>query len=120
MTINRFCSSGLQTIAIAANQIASGQGEIAIAGGAESISMVARQTPAKADLNPRLLAEKPEVYWSMGRTAEVVASRYEITRERQDAYALQSQQCARAQGAGLLDEEICPMSVTMAQKAAGG
>jgi acetyl-CoA acyltransferase len=114
MTINRFCSSGVQTIALAANQIALGLSDVAMAGGAESISMAARQTPAKAELNPRLLAEKPQVFWGMGRTAEVVAARYGVSRQAQDAYAFQSQQrFAKAQSAGVLDEEIVPMAATM-------
>ena len=114
MTINRFCSSGLQSIAIAANQIASGQTEVAIAGGADSISMRNRQEPAKAELNKRLLEEKPDIFMAMGNTAEVVARRYQVTREMQDGYALQSQQrYARAVEEGKIGEEIVPMSATM-------
>ena len=114
MTINRFCSSGLQSIAIAANQIASGQTQIAIAGGVDSISMRNRQEPGKAKQNQRLLDEKPEIFMAMGNTAEVVARRYQVTREMQDEYALQSQQrYARAQEAGWIAEEIVPMTVTM-------
>ncbi|MFW6093343.1 MAG: thiolase family protein [Pseudomonadota bacterium] len=113
-TINRFCSSGLQTIAMAANQIATGQTEVAIAGGVDSISMRNRQEPAKAEQNPRLLEEKPEIFMAMGNTAEVVARRYGVSREYQDEYALQSQQrYARAQEAGWVDEEIVPMKTTM-------
>ena len=114
LTINRFCSSGLQSIAIAANQIAHGQTEIAMAGGVDSISMQQRQQPAKADLNKRLLEEKPEIFMAMGNTAEVVARRYQVTREMQDEYALQSQQrYATAQQAGYPEEEIVPMPATM-------
>ena len=114
MTINRFCSSGLQSIAIAANQIASGQTEVAIAGGADSISMRTRQEPGKAELNKRLLEEKPDIFMAMGNTAEVVARRYQVTREMQDAYALQSQQrYAAAVEAGKIAEEIVPMQATM-------
>lgn len=114
MTINRFCSSGLQTIALAANHIASGFADVIIAGGGESISMAARQTPAKAEINKHLLAHKPAVYMAMGKTAEVVADRYGISREVQDGYALQSQQrYAAAQAAGILDDEIIPMNVEM-------
>ncbi len=114
MTINRFCSSGLQSIAIASNQIASGQAEIAMAGGVDSISMGARQEPAKAKRNQRLLDEKPEIFMAMGNTAEVVARRYQITRDMQDQYALQSQvRYAKAQSAGWISEEIVPMAVTM-------
>jgi len=75
-TINRFCSSGLQSIAIAAQQIASGQTEVAIAGGVDSISMGARQQGAKAEKNPILVEQKPEIYMAMGNTAEVVARRF--------------------------------------------
>ncbi len=114
MTINRFCSSGLQSIAIAANQIASGQTQVAMAGGADSISMRNRQEPAKAELNKRLLEEKPEIFMAMGNTAEVVARRYQVTREMQDEYALQSQQrYARAVEEGKIGEEIVPMNATM-------
>ena len=114
MTINRFCSSGLQSIAIASNQIASGQTEIAMAGGVDSISMGARQQPGKAKRNQRLLDEKPEIFMAMGNTAEVVARRYQVTREMQDEYALQSQlRYANAQSSGWIDDEIVPMTVTM-------
>ena len=114
VTINRFCSSGLQSIAIAANQIASGQTEVAIAGGVDSISMRTRQDPGKAELNKTLLDEKPDIFMAMGNTAEVVARRYQVTREMQDEYALQSQQrYAQAQQAGWIGEEIVPMPATM-------
>jgi acetyl-CoA acyltransferase len=113
-TINRFCSSGLQSIAIAAHQIASGQTDVAMAGGADSISMGARQQGAKAEKNPTLLEQKPEIYMAMGNTAEVVARRYQVTREQQDEYALQSQQrYAAAQADGRVAEEIAPMKATM-------
>jgi acetyl-CoA acyltransferase len=114
VTINRFCSSGLQSIAIAANQIASGQTEVAIAGGVDSISMRTRQEPGKAKQNKRLLEEKPDIFMAMGNTAEVVARRYQVTREAQDEYALQSQQrYAAAVDAGKIAEEIVPMAATM-------
>lgn len=114
MTINRFCSSGLQSIAIAANQIASGQTQVAIAGGVDSISMRNRQTTGKAEQNKRLIEEKPDVFMAMGNTAEVVARRYQVTREMQDVYALQSQQrYAKAEAAGYMAEEIVPMEVEM-------
>ncbi len=115
-TINRFCSSGVQSIAFAANQIASGQTEVAMAGGVESISMNARQKPSEYEKNPTLLAEKPEIFMSMGDTAEVVARRYNVTREMQDAYAVQSQQrYADAVEAGRVADEIVPMKTTMLQ-----
>lgn len=114
VTINRFCSSGLQSIAIAANQIASGQTEVALAGGVDSISMRNRQEPGKAKQNKRLLEEKPEIFMAMGNTAEVVARRYQVTREMQDEYALQSQQrYAAAVDAGKIQEEIVAMNATM-------
>ncbi|MBT7334697.1 MAG: thiolase family protein [Gammaproteobacteria bacterium] len=114
VTINRFCSSGLQSIAMAANQIASGQTEVAIAGGVDSISMRTRQEPGKAKQNKRLLEEKPDIFMAMGNTAEVVARRYQVTREKQDEYALQSQQrYAAAVAAGKIGEEIVPMKANM-------
>ncbi|MCY3883434.1 MAG: thiolase family protein [Gammaproteobacteria bacterium] len=114
MTINRFCSSGLQSIAIAANQIASGHTQVAMAGGADSISMQNRQTPAKAQRNKRLIEEKPDIFMAMGNTAEVVARRYQVTRQMQDEYALQSQlRYANAQSSGWIDDEIVPMDVEM-------
>ncbi len=114
VTINRFCSSGLQTIAMAANQIATGQTQVAIAGGVDSISMRTRQEPAKAQQNKRLLEEKPEIFMAMGNTAEVVARRYQVTREMQDVYALQSQQrYAQAVAEGKIADEIVPMTTTM-------
>ena len=115
LTINRFCSSGLQSIAIAANQIASGNTQVAIAGGVDSISGGARAPRGNTDTrNPRLKEEKPEIFMAMGNTAEVVARRYQVTREMQDVYALQSQQrYAKAQEAGWMSEEIAPMPATM-------
>ncbi len=115
MTINRFCSSGLQSIAIASNQIASGQTDIAMAGGVDSISGATRSPRGGGDTrNGRLKEEKPEIFMAMGNTAEVVARRYQVTREMQDEYALQSQlRYAKAQSAGWIGEEIAPMTVTM-------
>ena len=112
-SINRFCSSGVQAIAFAANQIASGQTEVAMAGGVESISMNVRQEAAKYEKNPWLLEHKPDIFMAMGNTAEVVARRYGVTREVQDEYALQSQQrYAAAVEAGWIAEEIVPMPAT--------
>ena len=114
LSINRFCSSGLQSIALAANQIASGQSQVAIAGGVDSISMRTRQEAGKSKPNQRLLEEKPDIFMAMGNTAEVVARRYQVTREAQDEYALQSQQrYANAVEQGWVSEEIVPMTVTM-------
>ena len=113
-TVNRFCASGLQTIAMAANQIGSGYTDVMLAGGAESISMRVRQEQGKFQQNGALLENKPAVFMEMGNTAEVVARRYNVTRESQDAYALQSQQrYAQAIDAGAIQEEIVPMAATM-------
>lgn len=111
-TISRACSSGLNAIAIAATQIASGCADVALAGGVESITGLERGTPAKFDDNPRLQVEKPAIYMAMGNTAEVVARRYQVSREAQDQYAVQSQQrYAAAVNAGYVREEIAPMTV---------
>ncbi len=113
-TINRFCSSGVQSIAFAANQIASGQTQVAMAGGVESISMNQRQKAAEYVQNPRLLEEKPEIFMAMGNTAEVVARRYNVTRDVQDEYAAQSQaRYAQAVEDGRIADEIVPMNATM-------
>ena len=111
-TVSRACSSGLNAISIAATQIMSGCAEVAIAGGVESITGLERGTPAKFDEHPRLLADMPAIFMPMGNTAEVVARRYKVTREQQDAYALQSQQrYAAAVAAGYVADEIAPMTV---------
>ncbi len=111
-TISRACSSGLNSIAFAANQISSGCAEVVMAGGVESITGLSRGEPAQFDENPRLLEDKPDVFMAMGNTAEVVARRYQVSREAQDAYALQSQQrYAAAVEAGHIGEEIAPMTV---------
>ena len=110
-TINRFCSSGLQAIALAAYQIVHEGSEAAIGGGVESITM----TPRNADPNPRMLEQLPGLYMVMGDTAEVVAKRYKIGRQPQDQYAFLSQQrTARAQREGFFQDEIAPMKVTKA------
>jgi acetyl-CoA acyltransferase len=111
-TVSRACSSGLNSIAIAATQIASGCAEIMLAGGVESITGLSRGTPGEFAENPRLMSEKPDMYMAMGNTAEVVARRYQVTREAQDAYALSSQQrYAAAEAAGYVKDEIAPMTV---------
>jgi acetyl-CoA acyltransferase len=108
-TINRFCSSGLQAIAVAAHQIMNEGVDAAIGGGVESITM----TPRDFNPHPVLLEKMPGLYMVMGNTAEVVAKRYNVTRESQDAYALLSQQrTARAQQEGFFDAEIAPLHVT--------
>jgi acetyl-CoA acyltransferase len=110
-TINRFCSSGLQAIAMAAHEIIHEGLDAAIGGGVESISL----TPRDHDPNPVLQERLPGIYMVMGVTAEVVAKRYKISREAQDEYSLASQQrTARAQQEGLFANEIAPMKVTMA------
>jgi acetyl-CoA acyltransferase len=110
-TVNRFCSSGLQAIAMAAHEIMHEGANAAIGGGVESISMVQRSV----DPHPALLKMKPGLYMEMGVTAEVVAKRYKISREAQDKYALISQQrTGRAQQEGFFADEIAPMQVTMA------
>jgi acetyl-CoA acyltransferase len=112
MTLNRFCSSGLQAIAIAANQIASGCSDIIVAGGVESISLTMKSVNTDNLINPLLKEQVPGIYFPMGQTAEIVARRYNISREEQDLYALQSQQrTALAQAAGLFNDEIVPMAV---------
>lgn len=112
MTLNRFCSSGLQAIAIAANQIASGCSDIIVAGGIESISLTMKSVNTDNLINPLLKEQVPGIYFPMGQTAEIVARRYNVSREEQDLYALQSQQrTAQAQAAGLFSDEIVPMAV---------
>ena len=114
MTINRFCSSGLQTIATAAQRIIAGEGDIYAAGGVESISCVQQEANTHMIMEVWLKQNKPEVYWPMLQTAETVAKRYNISRERQDAYGAQSQQRAHAaQLAGKFNDEIVPMTTIM-------
>jgi acetyl-CoA C-acetyltransferase len=113
-TVNRFCSSGLQTIVLAAQRIMTGEGEAIVAGGVESISCVQNEQNKHMVREPWLTAHKPEVYWTMLETAETVARRYAIPRERQDEYGVQSQQRAAAAAvAGRFADEIVPMTVTM-------
>jgi acetyl-CoA C-acetyltransferase len=122
MTVNRFCSSGLQAIALAAQRIISGEGEIYAAGGVESISCVQQEMNRHMLAEPWLRQHKPELYWPMLQTAETVARRYHIARERQDEYGVRSQQrAASAQAAGLFDAEIVPMTTMMgvADRASG-
>jgi acetyl-CoA C-acetyltransferase len=122
MTINRFCSSGLQTIATAAQRIIAGEGDIYAAGGVESISCVQQEMNLHMMVEVWLKQNKPEVYWPMLQTAETVAKRYNISRERQDAYGVQSQQRASAAlAAGKFNDEIVPMTTIMgvADKATG-
>ncbi|MGM9489865.1 acetyl-CoA C-acyltransferase [Ideonella sp. YS5] len=113
LTVNRFCSSGLQTIAMAAQRIMSGEGDVYVAGGVESISCVQQEMNTHMFQDPWLMQHKPEIYWPMLQTAEQVAKRYEIPKERMDRFGAESQQkaCA-AQAAGKFAEEIVPITVT--------
>jgi acetyl-CoA C-acetyltransferase len=113
MTINRFCSSGLQTIATAAQRIIAGEGDVYVAGGVESISCVQNEANTHMIREAWLMQHKPEIYWSMLQTAEQVAKRYKISRERMDEYGAASQQkaCA-AQEAGKFNDEMVPITVT--------
>ena len=112
-TINRFCSSGLQTIAIAAQRVIAGEGDIFVAGGVESISCVQQAMNTHMLADPALLEIKPEIYWSMLQTAELVARRYKVPKERQDEYGVGSQlKAAAAAAAGKFNDEIVPMTVT--------
>ncbi len=111
-TVNRFCSSGLQTIALAAQRVIAGEGDVFVAGGVESISCVQNQGNRHMAREGWLQQHKPEIYWPMLQTAENVARRYGIERERQDRYGAESQQrAAAAAAAGRFDEEIVPMTV---------
>jgi acetyl-CoA C-acetyltransferase len=114
VTVNRFCSTGLQTIAMAAQQVTSGQNRVVVAGGLESISLVQNEhMNGYEGQDPWLLEHKPEIFMSMLETAEVVAKRYGIGREAQDEYALESQRrTAVAQEAGRFDAEIVAISAT--------
>ena len=114
MTINRFCSSGLQSIASAAQRIMANEGDVYVAGGVESISCVQNDINTKMLQEAWLLEHKPTLYWNMLQTAETVAARYGITRDRMDAYGAESQQkAAAARDAGLFDAELVPVSTTM-------
>jgi len=114
MTVNRFCSSGLQTIALAAQRVIAGEADIYVAGGVESISCVQQEMNTHMLADSWLVKNKPEIYWNMLQTAEQVAKRYNISRERMDEYGAMSQQKATAAlAAGLYVDEIAPITVTM-------
>jgi acetyl-CoA C-acetyltransferase len=114
MTINRFCASGLQTIATAAQRVLAGEGDAFVAGGVESISCVQGVMNQTMLADPWLAAHKPTIYWNMLQTAEEVARRYAVPKERMDEYGVRSQQlAAAAQAAGRFKDEIVPMTVTM-------
>ena len=114
MTVNRFCSSGLQTVALAAQRILSGEGAIFIAGGVESISCVQNEMNKHMFQEDWLKANKPQIYWPMLQTAENVAKRYKISREAQDRYGVDSQlKAAKSRAEGKFSDEIVPISTTM-------
>jgi acetyl-CoA C-acetyltransferase len=113
-TVNRFCSSGLQTIAMAAQRIMANEGDVYVAGGVESISCVQNEMNKHMMIDPWLKQHKPEIYWNMLQTAEMVAKRYNISRELQDHYGVQSQQRAAAGiAAGRFKEEIVAITTQM-------
>ncbi|MFL6621463.1 MAG: acetyl-CoA C-acyltransferase [Sulfurifustis sp.] len=115
VTVNRFCSAGLQTIALAAQRIIADEGDIFAAGGVESISCVQNEANRHMARENWLMQKKPEVYWPMLQTAEQVAKRYNIPREKQDEYGVQSQQrAAAAAAAGKFNDEIVPFPTVMA------
>ncbi|MDG2202498.1 MAG: acetyl-CoA C-acyltransferase [Burkholderiales bacterium] len=114
LTVNRFCSSGLQTVALASQRVLAGEEGIYVAGGVESISCVQNQMNTSFIEDPWLTTNKPEIYWPMLQTAETVASRYQVSREAQDQYGVDSQNRAeRAAKDGLFSEEIVPIQTTM-------
>jgi acetyl-CoA C-acetyltransferase len=114
VTVNRFCSSGLQTVAMASQRIMAGEADIIVAGGVESISCVQNQMNQFMAHEDWLMQHKPEIYWTMLQTAEMVSQRYGIGREQQDRYGVQSQQRATAaRAAGKFDDEIVPITVQM-------
>ena len=120
-TVNRFCSSGLQAIAMAAHHIVNEGASAAIGGGVESITMGQGKMNADGIVSQKVFDAWPGVYMGMGETAEVVAERYKISREDQDAFALRSQQrTAAAQASGIFNDEIAPMQVQFAKKGNDG
>ncbi|MHB8666720.1 MAG: acetyl-CoA C-acyltransferase [Burkholderiales bacterium] len=113
-TVNRFCSSGLQTIAMAAQRVIANEGDIFVAGGLEAISCVQNESNRHMIQEVWLKQNKPEIYWTMLQTAEQVAKRYKIPREVQDQYGARSQQrAAKAQAEGKFNDEIVPFTTTM-------
>lgn len=113
-TVNRYCSSGLQTVSMAASQVMAGCYDTVIAGGVEQISMLQGKQNMEGFVNEKLAEQSPGIYHPMGITAETVAKRYDVSRESQDEYALESQKrTANAQELGLYDDEIVPMKTKM-------
>ena len=114
ITVNRFCSSGLQSVALASQRILAGEGDIFVAGGVESISCVQNEMNKHMANEDWLLEHKPEIYWTMLQTAEQVAKRYKISREQQDRYGVDSQlKAAKARAEGKFNDEIVPIAVRM-------
>jgi acetyl-CoA C-acetyltransferase len=114
MTVNRFCSSGLQSVALAAQRILVGEGEIFVAGGVESISCVQNESNKHMYQEDWLSANKPEIYWTMLATAEMVSKRYKISREAQDRYGVDSQlRAAKSRAEGKFKDEIVAISTKM-------
>ena len=114
LSINRFCSSGLQAIALAAQRIMAEEASVMVAGGLESISCVQNEANTHMRADPWILEHKPTLYWSMLQTAETVAKRYQISRQAQDEYGVRSQlHAAAAQAAGKFNDEIVPMKTVM-------
>src|SRR3970282_431569 len=114
MTVNRFCSSGLQTVALAAQRIIAGEGEIYVAGGVESISLVQNEANRHHFQDEWLHRHKPEIYWPMLQTAEYVARKYGIPRDVQDRYGVESPlKAARARAEGKTKDEIAPIMTKM-------
>ena len=114
LSINRFCSSGLQSIALAAQRVMTGEAQVIAAGGLESISCVQNETNTHMRRDPWIDEHKPTLYWNMLQTAETVAKRYGISKEAQDEYGVRSQlRAAAAQAAGKFKDEIVPMTTVM-------
>jgi acetyl-CoA C-acetyltransferase len=114
LSINRFCSSGLQSIALAAQRVMTEGAQVLVAGGLESISCVQNEANTHMRADPWILEHKPTLYWSMLQTAETVAKRYQISKQAQDEYGVRSQlRAAAAQAAGKFKDEIVPMTTTM-------
>ncbi len=114
MTVNRFCSSGLQTVALASQRVISGEADVFVAGGVESISCVQNEMNQHMLADSWLTEHKPEIYWPMLQTAEIVAKRYKISREDQDRYGVESQnKAAQAREDGKFDDEIVPVTTQM-------
>ena len=115
MSVNRFCSSGLQTIAMAAQRIMTEQVPVIVAGGVESISCVQNEANRHMGRDPWLAEHKPTIFWNMLQTAEQVAKRYNVPKQAQDEYGVRSQvRAAAAQAAGKFNDEIAPMTTVMA------